>query len=314
MDKIDKMNKLDKMYKMYNCHDNIFTSPKSLAPIASKYSLIKTITPGVSGSRVYLIKRGTRLYFCKITRIADKLTKTANLQKSIFQVFPEYRDILIGCQLSQLSSRCFPKIYHWGYTDYLDPWNETKPGQYIFIILEYLGKTNLKNILIKRMQSGYSKYFLVDFRKNMKQILDCYMMANKEIGFIHDDFKPDNIMIDNKKAVMIDFGLSYTTKYKKNPNLRVLLERFSYSLLPVTKRYYIEFDKLFTDKSLYYSKISHNYIDLEKIIRTINLGERILNGVEIKFSDEDYKYFNSKAPFHRKLNLIKMRYVKTITV
>jgi len=311
----------------YNCHDNIFkisSSSNVHSSITSKYSLFKTITPGVSGSRVYLVKHRGKSYFCKITRLRDTLTKSANLQKSLFQVFPEYRDVLIGCQLSQF--KCFPKIYQWGLTDHLDPWNQIGDDRgdqkYIFIILEYLGATNLKSLLIKRMKGNRRiNYSLTDFRKNMRQILDCYIMANRTIGFIHDDFKPDNIMITNdKRAVMIDFGLSYTTKYKKRTNLRVLATRLTYSLLPFSKKRYIEFDKYFTNKSLYVSsKISSNYNDLEKIIRTINLGERLFSrggdsdsGVKLDFSDEDYKYFNSKAPFHRKLQLIKKRYIDII--
>ena len=285
---------------MYHCGNNIFTA-NEYYPLADNYKLHKTITPGVSGSRVYLIKQKGRQYFCKITALRNNLTKVANLQASHFQVYPEYRDILIGCQLT---GTCFPKIYQWGRINYLDPWNQIKSGEYIFIVSEYLGKTNLKQLLINKK----SRYTLKDFRKNILTVLDCYIKANKKVGFVHDDFKPDNIMIDKKRPILIDFGLSYTTKYKKCPNLRVLATRLSFSLLPLTKIAYLDFDKLFTNKSLYYTPIHHEYIDLEKIIRTINLGERILGGTEIKFSDEDYKYFNSKVSFHRKLNLIKNKY------
>ena len=308
---------------MFTCQNNILKEDIKFTDLSKYYKLSQCINPGKSGARVYLVEKNGQKYFCKII----KLIKKERFLKEIYKkTLPEYRDILIGCELTQLKSKCFPKFYHWGYSEYLNPWNPKEKGQYLFMILQYLGHTNLKEILINQMKDNVKtktnfslkdfknkNFSLKDFRKTMFQILDCCAIANRKLGFVHNDFKPDNIMIKNKKPIIIDFGLSYTKKYKRRDDIITYLDKLSYFLVPIRKKTHIDFNKSYFSPKLFGSKFKIDNIELDRIIRLINVGERVFNGHEIILNEKDYKYLNrASISFASKLIFIKKLYEKKI--
>ncbi len=270
-----------------------------------KYSLIKPITTGLSESKVLLVSdKNDNKFILKIGLINDENIK----------------ELLISCSLqNHVRSMYFPKIFDYGFTNYVNPYNKSgDPKLYLYIVMEYIEGYTLKDAIInKKIKSQYV------FKKIMKNLIEAYILANRKIGFYHWDIKGDNIIIrKNDIPVIIDYGHSFTKKY--NPDLWIKFKRDFY--VKLSKHYLPEknirsrqFDKTLQnykylspeDQRL--KKINIKYVDIVNLIKLINTGQRMLfNENQILLDDTDIKYLNQpKLPFYQKLEyLLDLPYFK----
>lgn len=304
---------------MFKCEDDIFKETRKLLNVKSDNNELNTIdlakyfkknkilTGGKSGSSVYLISPKDNLkvkYILKVTPLQDYLVKKSELSKSFIKYYQDYREILILCQLNQLKSKCFPKLLNWGFTNSINPWNKNDnlKQKCLYIVETYGGTINLKTLLNRKKPS----ISLKKYKQIFMNILNCYIKANKKYGFIHDDLKNDNIMIDKNNPVIIDFGWSSSKKYPPNYNLRYLGDKGLFSLIPGFKKSALIYNKTLLDKELYVGfGINYKYADINKLILMYNYAQRQLKGEELVLTEKDIKYFNSNRAFYNKLEYLK---------
>ncbi|OAF66537.1 hypothetical protein A3Q56_05719 [Intoshia linei] len=164
----------------------------------SDFNLLKTIGKGAYGEVRLVQKKDTgHLYAMKILRKLDMVAKD-----QIAHVRAE-RDILAEADQSWVVSM---------YYAFQDRTN-------LYLVMEYLGGGDLMTLLIQLdiLSEEQTQFFIAELVLALNYI--------HELGFIHRDVKPDNLLLDAKGHLKLtDFGLctglkkSHRTDFYKNPD------------------------------------------------------------------------------------------------
>ncbi|KYO46822.1 serine/threonine-protein kinase greatwall [Alligator mississippiensis] len=152
-------------------------------PSIEDFTIVKPISRGAFG-KVYLGRKGGRLYAVKVVKKADMINKNM-----VHQVQAE-RDALA------LSKS--PFVVHLYYS--------LQSANNIYLVMEYLIGGDVKSLL--HIYGYFDEEMAVKYISEAALALD-YLHRH---GIIHRDLKPDNMLISNEGHVKLtDFGLSRVT-------------------------------------------------------------------------------------------------------
>nr|XP_020656890.1 serine/threonine-protein kinase greatwall [Pogona vitticeps] len=152
-------------------------------PSIQDFAIVKPISRGAFG-KVYLGRKGGRLYAVKVVKKADLINKNM-----VHQVQAE-RDALA------LSKS--PFIVHLYYS--------LQSANNVYLVMEYLIGGDVKSLL--HIYGYFDEEMAVKYISEVALALD-YLHRH---GIIHRDLKPDNMLISNEGHIKLtDFGLSRVT-------------------------------------------------------------------------------------------------------
>ncbi|KAL8185095.1 UNVERIFIED_CONTAM: hypothetical protein K2H54_037842 [Gekko kuhli] len=149
-------------------------------PSIEDFTIVKPISRGAFG-KVYLGRKGGKLYAIKVVKKADLINKNM-----VHQVQAE-RDALA------LSKS--PFIVHLYYS--------LQSANNVYLVMEYLVGGDVKSLL--QIYGYFDEEMAVKYISEAALALD-YLHRH---GIIHRDLKPDNMLISNESHIKLtDFGLS----------------------------------------------------------------------------------------------------------
>ena len=112
--------------------------------------------------------------------------------------------------INSIKSKYTPKLHsHGSFKRFLDSNLEMKHSQ----VHKYLIMPNYGETLHYHMKTISSSNLSSSILSIGKQLLEALQAAHKA-GYVHNDIKPDNILLDGQKLTLIDFGCS--TQFMKN--------------------------------------------------------------------------------------------------
>ena len=137
-----------------------------------------------------------------VIKIRNKIYKKYNLNNLIeLKKFKnEFKIIKI---LNKKNIKGIPKLI-----------SKKKKNNYGYLILEYIEGKLLSNILeeLYSQNNSYNEKYIYILINKIKKIVNNIHKLN----IIHRDLKPDNIIINNKKVYLVDFGNSIIGSYDNN--------------------------------------------------------------------------------------------------
>ncbi|MHC9537914.1 MAG: ankyrin repeat domain-containing protein [Vulcanimicrobiota bacterium] len=162
--------------------------------LAGRYETICTIKSGAMGS----IYRARDLRLDNIVAVKKMIFSSSNLDE---ERYAEERFMEEGRLLSELHHEGLPKV--------IDYFREADPetGQYShYLVMTFIDGEDLDAMMVSREKKPYPAWEALAY---LRQILDILSYLHSRIPpVIYRDLKPSNIMIDNGKAYLVDFGIA----------------------------------------------------------------------------------------------------------
>ncbi|XP_006871735.1 PREDICTED: serine/threonine-protein kinase greatwall isoform X2 [Chrysochloris asiatica] len=152
-------------------------------PSIMEFTIVKPISRGAFG-KVYLGKKGGKLYAVKVVKKADMINKNMTHQ--------------VQAERDALALSKSPFVVHLYYS--------LQSASNVYLIMEYLIGGDAKSLL--HIYGYFDEEMAVKYISEVALALD-YLHRH---GIIHRDLKPDNMLISNEGHIKLtDFGLSKVT-------------------------------------------------------------------------------------------------------
>ncbi|XP_001376016.3 serine/threonine-protein kinase greatwall isoform X1 [Monodelphis domestica] len=149
-------------------------------PSIEEFAIMKPISRGAFG-KVYLARKGDKLYAVKVVKKADMINKNMTHQ--------------VQAERDALALSKSPFIVHLYYS--------LQSANNVYLVMEYLIGGDVKSLL--HIYGYFDEEMAVKYISEVALALD-YLHRH---GIIHRDLKPDNMLISNEGHIKLtDFGLS----------------------------------------------------------------------------------------------------------
>ncbi|XP_074123088.1 serine/threonine-protein kinase greatwall isoform X2 [Sminthopsis crassicaudata] len=154
--------------------------PVPRPPSIEEFAIMKPISRGAFG-KVYLARKGGKLYAVKVVKKADMINKNMTHQ--------------VQAERDALALSKSPFIVHLYYS--------LQSANNVYLVMEYLIGGDVKSLL--HIYGYFDEEMAVKYISEVALALD-YLHRH---GIIHRDLKPDNMLISNEGHIKLtDFGLS----------------------------------------------------------------------------------------------------------